>query len=380
MALAAAMVTPNLTLGGAERWLVDLIKHTDPHRVRWTGCAISGWGGLDRQLGTELRQYTRLTSNKIPASCRPPKPLPFARDLVHTWTTLDFRRAIKNATKGARVVVTWGDPNMSFWFKELKYPRVICSHTTLQEDKPGPVSGISHLTAVSAAAMRFFDGREGNVGLPRQVLYNGVDPARVCPQQAVWQARRRIRSYWGLRKKEVVVGYLGRQGKEKNPFAAAKAVLAAPPHHHVVYYGNGPSGNGFCPELMEFCDRHLPHRYQMHAPVACVGDVLPGFDVLVLASHREAFSLALIEAWLNGVPVIATPVGSIPELEARYGKLVFRVPLDPDENTLREAVEQALEPSLRREVVERARQVAWQEFTVQAMAERWMDYLEEIAA
>lgn len=377
MPIKAAMVTPNLTLGGAERWVVDLIKHSDPDRVRWTGCAISGWGGLDRNLGTELRQYTRLYCNRIPEHLRTSK-FPFASDLVHKWTSMDFRKAVSAAAKGADVILTWGAPNMLFWFKKQSVPRVICSHTTLKEEHNAPIQGITHLTAVSEAAMGYFAGRDGYDELPKQVIYNGADPNRVCSSQAAWRARKQIRKYWGKTTKDVVIGYLGRQSPEKNPFAPALAIRTLPKNYSAIYYGNGPQGNGFMPELTAFCAEHIHGRYQMYSPVPCVGDILVGFDVLVLASQREAFSLALIEAWLNGVPVVATPVGSLPELERKYGKLVFAVPHKPSEQDLREAVERAMEPKLRKEVVDRARQVAWQEFTIQAMADRWMTYLEEI--
>lgn len=378
MPLNVAMVSPNLTLGGAERWLVDLIKHSDPHRLQWTGCAVSNWGGLDRTLGTELRDYTRLVANKLPRKCRISK-FPFANDLVHKWTSLDFRSAIRTVAKGAQAVVTWGDPNMEFWFKSLKIPRIICSHTTLQEETKSPITGITHLTAVSQAAMEFFAGRLNYERLPKQVLPNGVDPSRVCPHGPAWRARKQIRAFWGLDKSHVVVGYLGRQSPEKNPQAAALAVRSSPANFRAVFYGNGPQGEGFAPSLVDFCDLHIHNRYQMYAPVAEVGKVLPGFDVLVLASRREAFSLSLIEAWLNGIPVIATPVGSIPELERQHGQLVFSVPVDFTETDLQVALGQALDGRLRKEVVQRAKHLAQREFTIAAMVERWTSYLEAVA-
>jgi hypothetical protein len=48
--IRAAMITPNLPLGGAERWLTELIVLSDPTKLQWTGVAISGWGGADEHL------------------------------------------------------------------------------------------------------------------------------------------------------------------------------------------------------------------------------------------------------------------------------------------------------------------------------------------
>lgn len=137
---------------------------------------------------------------------------------------------------------------------------------------------------------------------------------------------------------------MGRQSPEKNPLAPAKAVWAARnrrPAWHAVYYGPGPAGRGPCPETHAWCEEHIPGRYRMYPPETHIGDILQGFDCLVLASHREAFSLTLIEAWLAGTPVVATPVGSVEELEAKFGRLVFRVPVDPSPEQLAEAVAQA---------------------------------------
>jgi glycosyltransferase involved in cell wall biosynthesis len=224
--------------------------------------------------------------------------------------------------------------------------------------------------------MRYFDGRRGADGLPRAVLYNGSSPQRCHPSRD----RRNVRAEWGLDDDCIALGFLGRQSPEKNPLAPAKAVASLPRCYHAIYYGVGPKGNGFCPETMAWCETNIPGRYRMYPPSTAVGDILRGFDVLILASQREAFSLTLIEAWLTGVPVVATPVGSIPELEAKFGQLTFSIPLQASDEELRSAVTQAMSVSLRAKVTSRARAVAWKHFTVEAMAGRWMDYLEGVVA
>ncbi|MEJ0047288.1 MAG: glycosyltransferase family 4 protein [Rhodospirillales bacterium] len=58
---------------------------------------------------------------------------------------------------------------------------------------------------------------------------------------------------------------------------------------------------------------------------AAADAVLAGADALVLPSHHEALPLVLLEAAGLGVPVIATPVGAIPEL-FRDGESALLVP------------------------------------------------------
>jgi len=50
-----------------------------------------------------------------------------------------------------------------------------------------------------------------------------------------------------------------------------------------------------------------------------VGSILRGCDVLVHPSHREPFGLAVAEASLAGLPVVASSVGGIPEMVVNGG-------------------------------------------------------------
>lgn len=99
-------------------------------------------------------------------------------------------------------------------------------------------------------------------------------------------------------------------------------------------------------------------------------DVLPwlqAMDVFVLASYgNEGLPQALLQAMACGLPVVTTPVGSIPEAvdPERTGILVPPAQVEP----LRQAMGRLLDsPDLRRSLGARAAEVAAQRFGMQPM-------------
>ena len=109
-----------------------------------------------------------------------------------------------------------------------------------------------------------------------------------------------------------------------------------------------------------------------------VGDALHGLDCLMLVTPAEGMSLSIIEAWLSGVPVVATRVGAIPELERDHGTLAVTVPVDLEPIDLARAVRQAISKENIR-TIEHAREVARQYYTVEAMSRRWFAFLRSFA-
>jgi glycosyltransferase involved in cell wall biosynthesis len=105
-----------------------------------------------------------------------------------------------------------------------------------------------------------------------------------------------------------------------------------------------------------------------------VGNPLAAADCFVLATPHEGFSLSLIEAWLAGTPVVATRVGAVPEIEARFGSLVVPVNVRPTPQELAAAVRLATSKRNKARVA-KAQKVAREHFTAAKMGERWAEYL-----
>ena len=60
--------------------------------------------------------------------------------------------------------------------------------------------------------------------------------------------------------------------------------------------------------------RGVAHRVRCLPPGPTVGTLLRSIDALALLSQMEGFPMVVIEAGMLGVPVLATPVGALPEI------------------------------------------------------------------
>jgi glycosyltransferase involved in cell wall biosynthesis len=389
--IRAAMLSPNLSIGGAERWVATLIAYSDPSRLRWTGVALSGWGGLDPHLCDEVAAHAPIfAENKIERTLTRGLPTPAAASLDcerFLRRCGGMQAAVRKACDGADVLVVWGSHKYRNYLAEKGMPGefVMVSHSS--HHRPVAIPPVSycrtHLAAVSRAACRpvTFEGND-----PAAVVHNGVDLERLHPSEDNMDGRW-IRDSWGARDDQHVVGYIGRQTAEKNPAAAVQAVEALGKDWLAVYYGNTPQGHrppkGSVLREARFGDlKANAHKYpfvRFYDPVMEVGDVYAGLDVLMLASRTEAFSLTLIEAWLTETPVVATPVGCLPELQEKYGELVVEVPMNPTPEQLAEACQKAVVHDTL-PCVARAYELARKQFTAEAMVERWTTYLEGILA
>jgi glycosyltransferase involved in cell wall biosynthesis len=100
---------------------------------------------------------------------------------------------------------------------------------------------------------------------------------------------------------------------------------------------------------------------------------------LALPSHDEGLPLALLEAMVAGVPVVATAVGGVPEIveDGRHALLV--PPRDPD--ALAAALARVLEdPNLAMQLSKAARRHARAEYTPDRLAERIGSLYRELLA
>lgn len=126
------------------------------------------------------------------------------------------------------------------------------------------------------------------------------------------------------------LGFLARLHWEKGPDTLLNAlalVKTSSQSIHVIIAGDGP----YKTECQQLAKRlHFPSNITIEWP-GLIADPIAFYesiDTLVFPSRREGFSLALLEAWERGVPVITSDIPSFLEAKqkttALEQKLIFR--------------------------------------------------------
>lgn len=170
-----------------------------------------------------------------------------------------------------------------------------------------------------------------NQGLARQVVRNhrlertipnGVEIDLGDKQQTV--DRVAARSKFGLTPEHFVIGNVGRLDHQKGQSYLIEAfaqVLSTLPHARLIIVGWG----ALEAELKAQASRlGVSREVQMLGKRTDVLQILPCFDVFAFPSIFEGQGIALLEAMLEGVPVVASRVGGIPEIitDGQTGLLV----------------------------------------------------------
>ena len=159
------------------------------------------------------------------------------------------------------------------------------------------------------------------VGIPCRKLVtitNGVDVA-------LFQTAPPIsRATLGWRDKDIVIGCLARLETEKGHsilLEALKKTRVRYPYVNLALIGDG-SERGRLEQMVR--QLGLEHAVQFLGNRTDVPELLASCDIVALASLQEGLPLSLLEAMAAGKPVVATRVGSVPQvvLEGQTGLLV----------------------------------------------------------
>lgn len=140
------------------------------------------------------------------------------------------------------------------------------------------------------------------------LLGNGVDLDRFAPERFPGPSRRAVRAELGVGDDTVVIGTVGRLVAEKGHPELFEAFAMLPKDRYalVVVGGDDPAKpDALPPGVVERARdqgvRFLGHRNDVDALYCAM-------DVFVLASHREGFPRAAMEASAMALPIVATDI------------------------------------------------------------------------
>lgn len=338
---------PNCSMGGVTRGILSMMNAPVNHGIEWAGIAIGNNVAFHAPTARKILKHCPIFSTVdrpeygglvtiVPNACQT---MIDRSDVVKLWGYICSNPEIEAADWDRRPLLLVAHGQCEWTRKSL----------ALSLSK-----GTRHiLVSVSAAGVKCFPASTQD---RVTVIYNGVDFTRCAPARD----RDEIRRDWGLDPETRAIGYVGRFANDKNPLAAARAVAELGDGYHAIYVGDGIRADSVIPAARELCGDQLT----VVPPVDDVGSIYAALDCTVMASPAEGGPQTTVEAWVAGCPVVSTPVGFIPELEAAHGPLVFPVPVDPTASELAASVRAALSGEGR---TERARKLAWGRFSAARM-------------
>ena len=176
-----------------------------------------------------------------------------------------------------------------------------------------------------------------------------------------------------------LVGYVGRLSKEKGVLNFVKAISKILKKEEEIIFLVGGDG-----QLRDEIEKYLDDE-NLYDKVNLAGwiphDELPDYlnelKLVVLPSYTEGLPNILLEAMACGTPVLATPIGTIPDI-IKDGETGFIM----ENNNLECVAENVLRalnhPDLEK-IVKNARKLAEREFTYGAAVERYRTILKELS-
>jgi glycosyltransferase involved in cell wall biosynthesis len=133
------------------------------------------------------------------------------------------------------------------------------------------------------------------------VFPNGVPVSSLPPARTPWCETDTLRLL-----------SVGRLAEQKDPVGLLRSLARADlPHWTLDFVGSGPLEEAI---RVLAADLRLEHRVNILGVRSDVRQLMRNANVFLMHSKYEGMPMALLEAGAEAMPVVATPVGSIPEI------------------------------------------------------------------
>src|SRR5215472_10772320 len=169
-----------------------------------------------------------------------------------------------------------------------------------------------------------------------------------CFNHVAVEMRSARRRSWGVPQGAFVIGTVARLAPVKNHAMVLRALQRLDEDVHLVLIGEGPSRYALEDLAKEL---HIARRVHFTGQLVATENLHQFFDVSVLCSRSEGFPNAVIEALAAACPVVATPVGGIPEVIS-HRQTGLLVPVDQPEALAASVQELRRDALLRRRLSE----------------------------
>jgi len=224
---------------------------------------------------------------------------------------------------------------------------------------------------VVSEGLRTWLHKKDGLDTPRlEVLYNGVDPARLKP------SGRSLRGELEIGRDVPLAGMVGNfyRDPRKDQLTIVKAlpeVLANVANLHFLFAGRvEPGAEGKLTECREACARAgIADRVHFLGGRSDVPDILASLDLFVISSLQEGLPIALNEAMLAGVPVLASDID--PHVEAsENGRYTVLFRTGDQDDLAAKMIDLLTDPERRERLAADAKEYAIETFSIDAHLKR----------
>lgn len=308
-----------LSAGGVERLRISIFEHLGPpefaHRLICTEVTDEWARQRVEELGVQIIETGPVRSVLAP------KRYLQAWTVARAWKPAIFHGAI---IEGYALAVIAGT--------------LAGVRTRILEETSGPggrspranrlVSALGARATVCLGVSRAVADYLQSVGIsPDKIrtIYNGAPELRPIDQQE----RNTLRRELGWSPDDLVVGTVSRLDDEVKRVSDLITALSivSDARLRLLIVGEGPDRPALERLAASVADKSDIRFVGHHVDLA---PLYGSMDIFALASAREAFGLAIVEAMNAGLPVVATTAGGIPEVVAHGETGLLALPRRPD--------------------------------------------------
>lgn len=170
------------------------------------------------------------------------------------------------------------------------------------------LANFADLIVVNSYAGKTYYLSHGFPAKKMMVISNGIDIELFQPDL---EARKKVRSHWGISQNTILIGLVGRLDlrKDHSTFLKAAALLCEHSQNvHFVCVGGG--SENYARELDELASQlDISEKVIWEKARADMSAIYNALDIVVSSSYTEGFPNVIGEAMACGVPCVVTDVG-----------------------------------------------------------------------